>query len=47
MFASYELSLLMAKTGKQHTVAEDLTASAARAITSRMMEDRSKNYDLM
>jgi hypothetical protein len=39
MLGPYEGSLLIAKTGKLHTIAEKLNLLAAKEIASRMLED--------
>ena len=46
--ASYGASLLIAKNGKPHTIAEELILPAAKAIASRMHRDKiSKHFDLI
>ena len=48
MSASYDVSLLIAKSGKPHTIAEELIFPAAKAIAFRMHGDKvSKSFDLI
>lgn len=48
VFASYDVSLLIAKSGKPHTIEEELLLPAAKAIASRMHGDKAaKNYDMI
>ena len=48
MSALYDVSLLIAKSGKQCTTAEELILPAAKAIASRMHGDKvSKSFDFI
>jgi hypothetical protein len=48
MKASYEVSMLIAKAGKPHTVAEELILPAAKAMVSAMVgEKAAKDLNLV